>query len=386
MSAMPEADDDPRNYSGPPAGRYFVAGWVGAVIFALVATAGLVLARELWLGRQTSELEQEAARGPRVLVSHVMHAPAVREINLPAEIHGYIETPVYAKVAGYLKTIKVDKGDRVKTGEIIAVLESPELDQQVANARAAYKLAQVTDGRTQQLVKQGVVAVQTADESHAAMLQAKATLEQLTATQAYEVIKAPFDGLVTARYVDPGMLIPETTTPAASPKPIVALATLKPLRIYANVPQNIAPFIRNGDQATVTVAEYPGRDFKGTITRHPEALDPATRTMLVEVDLPNDDQALYPGMYAKTDFVVAVTERAPMVPDDALIFRSGKVYVPVVRARRLYLVEVSLGYDDGQQVEVTRGLTEDDLVALNVGQSARDGEGVQPVEKTRGQQ
>ncbi len=378
---MPEADDDPRHYSAPPPGRFFVAGWVGAVVFALVATAGLVLARELWIGRQTSELEQEAARGPRVLVARVMRAPEVREINLPAEIHGYIETPVYAKVAGYLKTINVDKGDRVKKDEVIAVLESPELDHQVANARAAYQLAQITDRRTQQLVSQGVVALQTADESRSAMLQAKATLDQLLATQAYEVIKAPFDGMVTARYVDPGILIPETTTPATSPKAIVALATLKPLRVYANVPQTIAPFIRNGDQATVTVAEYPGREFKGSIARHPEALDSATRTMLVEVDLPNDDLALYPGMYAKTDFVITVTQRAPLVPDDALIFRSGKVYVPVVRGHNLHLVEVTLGYDDGQRVEVTRGLSEDDLVALNVGQSARDGEGVQPVEK-----
>ncbi len=378
---MPEADSDPRTYSPPPTGRFFVAGWIGAVIFALVATAGLVLARELWIGRQESELEQEAARGPRVLVTRVMRAPGVREINLPVEIHGYIETPVYAKVAGYLKTISVDKGDRVKKDQIIAVLESPELDHQVANARAAYQLAQVTDRRTQQLVSQGVVALQTADESRSAMLQAKATLDQLLATQAYEVIRAPFDGIVTARYVDPGMLIPETTTPATSPKPIVALATLKPLRVYANVPQTIAPFIRNGDQATVTVAEYPGRAFKGSITRHPEALDPATRTMLVEVDLSNDDLALYPGMYAKADFVVTVTQRAPLVPDDALIFRGGKVYVPVVRGHHLHLLEVSLGYDDGQHVEVTRGLGEDELVALNVGQSARDGEGVQPVEK-----
>jgi membrane fusion protein, multidrug efflux system len=378
---MPEADEDPRNYSGPPAGKFFVAGWVGAVIVALVATAGLVLARDLWIGRQTSELEQEAARGPRVLVARVMHAPAAREINLPAEIHGYIETPVYAKVAGYLKTIDVDKGDRVKKDQVIAVLESPEIDHQVANALAAYKLAQITDRRTQQLASQGVVAMQTADESHSAMLQAKAALDQVAAMQSYEVIKAPFDALVTARYVDPGMLIPEATASSASAKPIVALATLKPLRIYANIPQNIAPFIRNGDQATVTVAEYPQRKFAGSVTRHPEALDPATRTMLVEVDLPNDDLALYPGMYAKTDFVVSVADTAPMVPDDALIFRGGKVLVPVVRGQRLRLVEVTLGYDDGQQVQVTSGLNQDDLVALNVGQSARDGEGVQPVGK-----
>src|SRR5208282_6064915 len=125
----------------------------------------------------------------------------------------FVETQIYAKIAGYMKTIRVDKGDRVKQGQVMAILESPELDQQVADARANYQITKLTDDRNWVLVKQGVVAQQVADDSRAAMLQARAALESLVATQAYEVIKAPFTGIVTARYLDPGALIPKATTP-----------------------------------------------------------------------------------------------------------------------------------------------------------------------------
>lgn len=230
-----------------------------------------------------------------------------------------------------------------------------------------------------------MIALQVADQSQADMLKAKAALDGLVATQAYEVIKASFSGIVTARYVDPGALIPQTTTPSGGGTPIVAMATLSPLRVYANLPQSTAPFVRNGDYATITVSDYPGREFKGTVTRHPEALASATRTMLVEVDIENRDLALYPGMYASLAVQVAMPEGAPMVPDDALVFRDGKTYVPIVRDDRLRLIEVSLGYDDGQSVEVTKGLGGDEMVAISVGQSARDGERVQPLRLTNSQ-
>src|SRR5689334_4964768 len=136
------------------------------------------------------------------------------------------------------------------------------------------------------------------DTSHATMLQAKDAYQQELAMQSYEVVRAPFDGVVTARYVDPGTLIPQSTTSSASGSPIVSLATLAPLRVYGYAPQSVSRFIKNGDPASVTVSEFPGRQFSGTITRHPEALDQSTRTMLLEVDLPNTDRSLYPGMYA----------------------------------------------------------------------------------------
>ncbi len=379
---MPEfEDDDPRNFIAPPPGRVFYAGWIVAVILVLVATAGLVLARELWIGRQTSELERQHEAGPHVLVKNVTRPPATRDMKLPASVRGFDETDVYAKIAGYLRQIKVDKGDRVRKGQVIAILQSPELDQQVANARANYNLARITDQRNQTLRKEGVVAAQMADESHAQMLQAKAVLQQDLANQAYETITAPFDGIVTARNIDPGHLVSANISGTGGVN-IVTIARSKPVRVLTSVPQSVSLFIKDGDRATITVSEYPGRKFSGSVTRHPDALSPDTRTMLVEVDLPNDDLALYPGMYAIAQFTVTMGTGAPMVPDDALVFRDGKVYVPVVRNNQLHLAEVTLGYDNGQMVEVTNGINESDKVAVNVGQAVRSGQHVQPVEDT----
>ncbi len=378
---MPEQEDDPKNFSVPAPGGFFFAGWIIAIVVVLVATAGLVLARELWLGRQTSDLAQQQAPGPHVLVSSVLQAPATRDVKLPATIQGFDQTDVYAKVPGYLKTIKVDKGDRIHAGQLLAILTSPELDQQTANARANYNIALITDKRNQVLVRSQVIPQQTADESHATMLQTRATLAQDIAYQQYETITAPFDGIVTARYIDPGHLVPANTTPGTPGSgAIITVSRMAPLRVFTYVPQNVAPFIKDGDAATITAMGYAGQKFVGTITRHPEALSPDTRTMLVEVDLPNEKEVLYPGMYATAEFTVTMGTGSPMVPDDALVFRDGKVYVPVVRNNQLHLVEVTLGYDNGQTVEVLSGINPSDKVAVNVGQAARDGENVQPVD------
>jgi RND family efflux transporter MFP subunit len=226
------------------------------------------------------------------------------------------------------------------------------------------------------------------------MLQAKAAYQQELAMQGYEVVRAPFDGIVTARFVDPGTLIPAATAPvAATPNavfqptnntssPIVSLASQTPLRIYAFVPQTFSSLIKDGDPATVTVIDYPGRNFTGTVTRHPEALDQTTRTMQVEVDLPNQDRALFPGMYANMKMTARVTSSNLSVPDDALVFRDDKIYLPVVRDNHLKLIEVTLGHDDGYTVEVSGDLRPSEQIAVNVGEAARDGEPVQPVENS----
>lgn len=372
-------EDDPREYTAKPSGKFFVVGWIGAIVIIVIATAGLVLARELWIGRQTSQLAQQIAAGPHVLVAKVGHTPATRDVKLPATTRGLNETEVYAKVPGYIRSILVDKGDHIRAGQLLATIESPETDQQVRNARAAYVIAKITDDRNQVLVGQQVVPQQTADESRSAMLQAKATLAQSIALQGYERVTAPFDGIVTERDVDPGHLIPEATNSTSLADAILHIARTKPLRVFSYVPQNVALFIRNGDNATITVNEFPRRKFTGTITRHPDALSPDSRTMLVEVDLPNTDEALLPGMYGTAEFVVSIPAGAPLVPDDALIFRDGKVFVPVVKNKVLHLTQVELGYDNGIAVEVAAGIDDDALVALNVGQSAHDGEAVQPV-------
>jgi membrane fusion protein, multidrug efflux system len=364
--------------------KFLLISWSAAVIFVSCASAELVLARQHRIQHQTEDLAQLAARGPRVLVAQLKAGVSSRTIDIPASIHGYVETPVYAKIPGYMKTINVDKGDRVKTGQVIAVIQSPETDKQVADARAYYWLQAVTDRRYQELVRQEVIPQQTADTSHASMLQAKDAYQQELALQSYEIVQAPFDGIVTARYVDPGTLIPQSTSPAATNSPIVSLATLAPLRVYAYAPQSLSPFIKDGDPAVITVSEFPGQQFSGTITRHPEALDQNTRTMLVEVDLQNADRSLYPGMYADMHLTARVTADRISAPDDALIFRNNRIYLPIVRGNRLNLIAVNLGHDNGYTVEVSGdGLRPGDLVAMNVGEAAHNGDAVQPVESSQ---
>jgi RND family efflux transporter MFP subunit len=353
--------------------------WVVSALIVLGMSAGVLFFRIHSIEAQRATLTASASQGPRVLVRRVGHTPGSEELRLPASVHGFIETGIYAKIAGYAKEIRVDKGDRVKKGQVLVVLESPELDKQVVDARANYWLQKVSDDRYRALVKQDAVARQEADTFHAQMLQAKATYEQLLALQAYEIITAPVDGLITARYLDPGALIPQATTPVAS-TPILSIATLRPVRVYADVPQNLSPYVRDGDPAVVTASQYPERKFEGSVTRHPEALASDTRTMRVEVDLENSDAALYPGMYATLALRVVSSGGVPLVPDDALVFRDGKVYVPIVENNRIRLAPVSLGLDNGREVEITQGVSEADWVGINLGQAVRDGDPVQPVE------
>ena len=390
MSA--EVTSSEKEHDQPKSARSLRIALFVAVFVAFSVSGGFVLARQRLIARQTTQLTQTAARGPHVLVTNISGGSASRTIELPATIHGYVETPVYAKVPGYMKTINVDKGDHVKAGQVIAIIESPETDKMVADARSFYWIQNVTDVRNQELVAQQVVPQQTADQTHSAMLQAKAAYQQQLAMQGYEVVRAPLDGIVTARFVDPGTLIPAATSPvSATPNavflptnntstPIVSLASQSPLRVYAYVPQTFSSLIKDGDPATVTVADYPNRKFPGTVTRHPEALDQTTRTMQVEVDLTNQDRALFPGMYANMKMTAHVTVANLTAPDDALIFRNDKVYLPVVRDNHLKLVEVTLGHDDGYTVEVNGDLRAGEQIAVNVGEAARDGEPVQPVE------
>jgi membrane fusion protein, multidrug efflux system len=371
---------------------WHLAGWLVAMIVVLVATAAVVITRTHAVSAERTRLGAVADAGPHVLVTHPTAASAERKLTLPATIQGYVETPVFAKIAGYLKEIRVDKGDRVRKGQVLAILESPELDEQVADAEHYLWLQSVTDTRDQGLVRKQGISQQIADNSRGAMLQARDSYRQLRALQSYEVITAPFDGIVTARYVDPGVLIAQTITPTRTyllshltetASPIVQLATLSPLRVYASAPQNVANFIDDGTPAVISVVQRPGRDIGGKVSRHPQALDPATRMMLVEADLPNSDGALYPGMYGTMSLTVKVPTSSPLVPDDELIFRDGKVFVPLVRNSEIHLAPLTLGFDNGYSVEATSGITMNDQIALNLGQSPSEGEKVQPVQQKK---
>lgn len=357
--------------------------WIGLALVSVVAAFGVVTVRGEAIRSQREELTRQAMHGERVLVTHLISASQTREILLPGEIHGFYETPIYAKIDGYITRMLVDKGSRVRAGELVATIESPETDQQTRNAKASYEIAAITDRRYQQLVNEQVVPQQTADEYHAQMLETYATWKSYMATQQYERVVAPYDGMITARNLYPGALVGSSSASNTSTPAIYEMATLKPLRVYVYLPQPLSPFVRDGDRAVVTVSEYPDRDFDGSVTRHPEALDQNTRTMLIEVDLPNDDLALLPGMYATVKMTIHGSELSPKVPDQALIFNDDDTFVPVVQDNHIHLVKVTLGLDDGTDCEVTRGLTGKEIVALGMGQTAREGELVQPVSLKR---
>jgi RND family efflux transporter MFP subunit len=366
--------------SQPPQARWtFHAAWIGLAAAALVAAFGVVVVRGEGIRSQREDLMRQESRGQPVLVTPLIRNPETREILLPGEIYGYYETPIYAKIAGYVKTMLVDKGSRVRAGQLVATIESPETDQQTRNAKAAYQIAALTDRRYQSLIKQQVVPQQVADQSHAQMLETYSTWRSYVATQQYERVLAPFDGMITIRNLHPGALVGSAAAANTSTPAIYQMATLRPLRVYVYLPQPLSPLVRDGDRAVVTVSEYPERDFAGTVTRHPAALDQSTRTMQIEVDLPNDDLALYPGMYANVKVAVRGSKQSPKVPDQALIFNNEDTFVPVVRDNRIHLVRVRLGLDDGTNCEITRGLDGDEIVALGMGQTAHEGQLVQPI-------
>jgi membrane fusion protein (multidrug efflux system) len=354
----------------------FVLGWIAIAAVAVITAGGIVLARSAAIRRQSGELTAESQRGPMVPVTALVRAPLSRQVTFPGEIHGFFETPIYGKVSGYVKSMLVDKGAIIRAGQLVALIDAPELDHQVDTAKATYEIDRITDDRNQVLVKQLVVPQQTADESHAAMLEALHAWQSLKAQQAYERVIAPYDGMIVARNLDPGALVATASAAGTSNAALYELATLKPLRTYVYLPQALSPLVKDGDGATVVVNEYPQREFTGSITRHPHALDQSTRTMLIEVDLPNQDLALYPGMYSNVTLSIKGSNGLPKVPDQSLIFNNDKVYVPVVRDDRIHLTEIRLGFDDGINCEVTHGLQGDERVALGMGQTARDGESV----------
>jgi RND family efflux transporter MFP subunit len=362
-------------------GTRFYIGWFGLVVLVLIGLAVLLITRSVSLSRQTEQLRDEAAQGPLVLVARVSHQSDKRKVTLPGDIHGFFETPVYAKVSGYLRSVTVDKGERVKAGELLAVVDSPETDQQVINAKADLAFKVVENKRFSDLVLYDAASQEQADQAKSAYEQAQATLRQMKAMQGYERVTSPYDGIITARNLDPGALVATASSSNTSSSPIFTMATLSPLRIYVQLPQVESPFVKNGDEATVTVQEFPRREFHGSVTRHPEALMSATRTMLLEVDLPNEDRTLYPGMYAHVTINVSGTSGASLIPDQALIFDNTRVFVPTIRDGRIHLAEVTLGFDDGIKCEIVKGLEGNELIALNVGQSAREGETVRPLEQ-----
>jgi RND family efflux transporter MFP subunit len=364
---------------------------------------------------------QEAAEAlPRVEVIKVSRSSRKTGLDLPGNIQAMTEAPVLARADGYIKQRMADIGDRVHAGQPLAVIETPELDEQVRQAEATLRqarssvaqaeanlrqgrsdleFARVTAKRWEHLVADGSVSVQENDQYQAqyrskmaevqsleqaldvqrnGVAVAQANLARVQKMKGYQVVAAPFDGVITLRNVDSGALVNNGATL------LFRIAQTGTLRTYVNVPQAYADSVHRGDPAALSVSNLPGRRFAGTVARTADALDPASRTLLAEVHVPNKEGLLLPGMYATVELTSSRMDPPLLIPSDALVLRSEGPQVAVVDgSHRVHLTNVKTGRDYGDRLEINGGLREGETIVANPGDVLTDGTEVDPVPVTR---
>ncbi|HEX8750207.1 MAG TPA: efflux RND transporter periplasmic adaptor subunit [Nitrospira sp.] len=288
-------------------------------------------------------------------------------ITLPANIAPLYQTTLYAKVSGYWKWIGPDKGDQVKKDQVVAIIDAPEVEEQYQQAVADYKIKKITFERLRNVWKESpdVIAKQDVDVAEAAYEGARNLMQQRAVMRDYMKVRAPYDGTITARFADPGALIQVATSSATSAIPLFTIMDLNTVRIYANVPQDDAPWITAGKtRATVTIKELPDRSITSTVTRSTLALDPSTRSLLVEVDLPNRDHLLRPGTYAELAIGLREIPNALVLPPHAVNSVAKGKSVFIVEQGKAKSVTVQTGITDGEWIEITRGLQGDEDVVV----------------------
>ena len=324
-----------------------------------------------------------------VAVTHPVPTRLSPDIALPGNTQAFVDTPIYARTSGYLKRWFFDIGARVKKGQLMAIIETPELDEQLQVSQATLKsaqanldLANTTAARYQNLLKTNSVSKQETDQatSSAAAQQAgvdaaMANVRRLQQLQSFEKVYAPFDGVVTARNTDVGALI-DAGSAGSTPKELFHVAAIDKIRVYVPVPETYFADVLNGGTAYLTLDEYPGRRFEGIVTRNSSAIDPASRTLNVEVDVPNPRKELLPGSYVFVHFKVPNHAESFSIPSNTLLFRSEGLRVGVVRNNRVSLVPVTIAHDAGSTVEVRSGLSPSDAVILDPSDSLVDGQQV----------
>ncbi|PYK54575.1 MAG: efflux transporter periplasmic adaptor subunit [Verrucomicrobia bacterium] len=295
-----------------------------------------------------------------------------KELILPGTFQAIKQTTIYPRSNGYVKSWKVDIGDNVQAGQLLAEISTPEVDQQLAQARAQEEIAKVTADRWRDLVQKNVVSRQEYDQNQKAYEAAKANLEQLQKIQGFQQIVAPFAGKIAARNIDIGTLV--TAGTGNSGTPLFSIVQSDVLRVYVFAPQENAPSIHEGIEAKIILQEYPGQEFEGKVTRIAGALDPQSRTMQVEVQVPNGDEKLYAGMYGQVKFLLT-DENAPIVvPANAFVFRKeGAQVATIENADRIHWQKIRVGRDFGDRIEVLDGLKESTKVVMNPTDDLREG-------------
>lgn len=353
---------------------------VGAALLTVFGVITLDAHKKSQARADARAREEVVRRGPRVRVAVVKRSSGVRRLVLQGEARPFAEVTLYAKVAGYLRDLRVDKGDRVKANQVLANVTAPELDQQYQAAVADARNKRVNAKRLDALAPSGVVSAQELELGRASAEVAEATQGAMATQRDYRVIRAPFNGVVTARFADPGTLIQSAANAQSGAVPIVSVAKAEKLRVYVYLDQASAPFVRGGDVATIRVPERPGWARQAQVTRSSGALSPRTRTMQTEVDIENSDGAILPGSYVDVELEVKVPSLVEM-PAEGLVVRGDKTQVAVVdQEQRVRYRPVVVADDDGQTVRLVSGVAEGERIALNLGSETEDGGAVQVVE------
>jgi RND family efflux transporter MFP subunit len=359
---------------------FFCAG------FAVLIFSGIRSRLEAKMGL---EEKVRSSAIPRVEVIHPKAGSTAQEIELPGTTEAFTEAPIYARTSGYLKQWFFDIGAHIKRGQLLAEIETPELDQQLQQtendlrtAQANLYLAQVTADRWVALLKRAVVSKQETDQAvsdynakQATVDSAEANVRRLRQLQEFEHVYAPFDAVITARDTDIGALVQNGNTPGQ--KELFRVAAIDKLRVYISVPEVYATAVKSGETATLTLDAFPGETFTGTVVRNSNAIDLTSRTLNVEVDVDNPTGRLLPGAYAFVHLKLPATPGAVTIPTNTFLFRAEGLRVAVVRNGEVKLVPITIGHDYGSAVEVTSNLTANDAVITDPSDSIMDGSAVE---------
>ena len=362
--------------AAPPPSAPRIPWWIPASAVAVVALVIFFGIRSrVNAEAKVTQATHEAAI-PTVNVVHPVADAPSQEIALPGNTAAYIDAPIYARTNGYLKRWYFDIGSPVKKGQLLAEIETPEVDQQLQQARADletaqanFNIAKITASRWEFLVSTGSVSQQETDQARSDLTAKKAAADssasnvrRLEELQSFEKIYAPFDGILTARNTDVGQLI---DAGAGSPRELFHLASIDKLRVYVPIPEVYSRAAANGSTATLTLDEFPGEIFKGTLVRNANSFDAANRTLLTEVDVENPKGRLRPGAYVFVHFKLPESVSSVTIPSNALLFRKEGLQVGVVRDSKVELVSVKIGRDYGSTVEILSGITGSDSVVLS---------------------
>lgn len=373
---------------GPPSSGSKVTRVV--VLLLLVLVVGLVIVWGISSRHQANaQLSQETRELaiPTVAVIHPKAGAPQQEIVIPGDMQPYTDAPIFARTNGYLKKWYADIGANVKAGELLAEIDSPEVDQQLQQARADLStaqanmsLAEITANRYKDLLKTDSVAQQDVDNAtgnydarRTAVESAQANVKRLEQLQSFEKVYAPFDGVLTARNTDVGQLIDSGSSGGTS-RELFHIAAVNPLRVYINVPQFDSPEIKPGLHADLVLTEFPGRRFQGTVVRSSGAIDNSTRTLLTEVDVENSAHLLKPGGYVEVHLRLPSPVNTFTLPVNATIFKSAGLQVAIVKdGKTVSLIPVTPGRDFGTEIEIVAGLKGDEWVILNPSDSLTEG-------------